>query len=60
MASGVGGPQNPAVLYSSTDLVEDLDAIGLHVGQAMQLHRPVNTDAGSRDELDCIVLADGL
>jgi SAM-dependent methyltransferase len=57
-ASGVGGPQNPAVLYSPADIVEDLAGTGLHIGQAQQVQRPVNTDTGPRDALDCLVLAD--
>jgi SAM-dependent methyltransferase len=60
LASGIGGPQNPAVLYSAADLVEDLAGTGLHIGQAQQVHRPVNTDTGPRDALDCLVLAERL
>ena len=58
IAAGIGGPQNPAVLYSSADLVEDLDGTGLDIRQARQVYRPVSTDNGPRNALDCLVLAD--
>lgn len=38
---GVGGPQDPAVLYSSGDLVEDLDGSDLMIDKAEQALRTV-------------------
>lgn len=49
---GVGGPQNPAVLYGPEDVLADLDGIpGLHAERAEHVLRPV--DGG--DAIDTLV-----
>lgn len=57
LAHGVGGPPNPAVLYSAADVVADLEGTGLAVARAEQVRRPVETPDGVRHALDALVLA---
>lgn len=57
LAEGVGGPQDPAVLYTAADVVEDLQGGPLEVVRAETVTRTVSTDAGERHALDCLVLA---
>jgi SAM-dependent methyltransferase len=57
LADGVGGPQDPAVLYTAADVVEDLHGGPLEVVRAETVTRAVSTDAGERHALDCLVLA---
>ena len=51
---GVGGPQDPALLFTPEDVVADLDVTGLVVECAETLHRPVT---GAGDALDAFVRA---
>jgi SAM-dependent methyltransferase len=55
--NGHGGPQNPAVLYTSQDVVADLDGAGLQVERAERVQRPVDTPEGERVALDALVRA---
>lgn len=58
IAHGVGGPQNPAVLFSAQDLAADLDGIeNLTVEKAEQVRRPVQTPDGERSALDALLVA---
>ncbi len=57
LTAGVGGPQDPAVLFSAADVVESLQGSGLVVERAEQVRRPVSTDHGERDALDALVRA---
>ncbi len=57
LTAGVGGPQDPDVLFSAEDVVESIDGSGLHVERAEQLRRPVETEAGTADALDALVRA---
>ena len=57
LTDGVGGPQDPAVLYTAADVVEDLHGGPLEVVRAETVTRAVSTDAGERHALDCLVLA---
>lgn len=60
---GVGGPPDPAVLYSASDVVADVDAAGVDgftVDRATQVLRPVEVvgEAGTPTErmaVDCLV-----
>lgn len=54
---GVGGPQDPAVLYGSEEVAGLLSAEGLSVVKAEQVSRPVATDDGERSALDALVRA---
>jgi SAM-dependent methyltransferase len=55
LTEGVGGPQDPAVLFSPEDIVGDLD--GLDIERAHCVRRPVATDDGEVDAIDAIVRA---
>jgi SAM-dependent methyltransferase len=55
LLEGVGGPQDPAVLFSPQDIVGDLD--GLEIVRAGRAARPVATDGGNVDAIDTIVRA---
>lgn len=52
---GHGGPQDPAVLYGPDDVVASL--AGLTVIRAERRPRPVETDDGRVDAIDCVVRA---
>ncbi len=54
---GVGGPQDPSVLFSPQDVVADVAAERLVVERAEVVRRPVPTDEGTRDALDALVVA---
>jgi SAM-dependent methyltransferase len=55
LSEGVGGPQDPAVLYTPEAVVAELP--GLSVQRAERVHRPVDTDAGPRTAIDTLVRA---
>jgi SAM-dependent methyltransferase len=55
LAEGVGGPQDPAVLFGPDDIVGDLP--GLDIERAERVRRPVATDTGEVDAIDAIVRA---
>ena len=52
---GHGGPQDPAVLYTASDVVADLDGRGLLIERAETVRRPVDTPDGERVALDALV-----
>jgi SAM-dependent methyltransferase len=54
---GYGGPQDPAVLYTAQDVVDDLAQSGLDVQRAVTVKRPVQTADGERVALDALVRA---
>jgi hypothetical protein len=55
LTEGVGGPQDPAVLFGPEDIVGDLP--GLEIERAERVRRPVATDDGGVDAIDTIVRA---
>ena len=55
LTEGVGGPQDPAVLFSPEDIVGDLP--GLEIGRAERGRRPVATDNGEVTAIDAVVRA---
>ena len=55
LTEGIGGPQDPAVLFSPEDIVGDLD--GLDIERAERARRPVATGSGEVDAIDAIVRA---
>ena len=60
LTNGVGGPQDPRVLYSPDDVCADLHASGvtdLVIDRAERVDRPVDTDAGAVTAIDCLVRA---
>lgn len=56
---GVGGPQDPAVLFTPDDVLADLQVSGvpIEVQRAEVVRRPVETDDGPADALDALVRA---
>lgn len=57
LAHGVGGPQDPAVLYTAHDVATDIDGCGLEVVRAETRGREVDTEDGPRTALDAFLLA---
>ena len=57
IVDGVGGPQDPAVLYSEADLVADLEDTGLRITRAERAVRTVETPEGPREAIDAVVIA---
>lgn len=57
LTDGFGGPQDPAVLFTSDDIVEDLGT-GFALDQAGPVHRPVTApDGADRTAIDALVIA---
>lgn len=54
---GYGGPQDPAVLYTAPDVVDDIDGTGLQIERAECVERSVQTPDGERVALDALVRA---
>lgn len=57
LTAGIGGPQEPDVLFDAADVVASTEGSGLVVERAEQVRRPVATDAGEVDALDALVRA---
>ncbi|GAA2260632.1 hypothetical protein GCM10010402_15210 [Actinomadura luteofluorescens] len=57
LAHGVGGPQDPAVLYTAQDAASDIAGTGLQVLRAEPRTREVVTDEGPRSAIDAFLLA---
>jgi len=57
LTDGYGGPQDPAVLFTPDDVVDDL--AGLSIVKAERVLRRVPTDAGERVAVDALVRAVG-
>lgn len=56
LTGGFGGPQDPAVLFTATDVLADLQGMpGLEVRRAERVRRPVATEDGGRIALDALV-----
>jgi SAM-dependent methyltransferase len=54
---GHGGPQDPTVLYTASDVVGDLEGTSLEIERAETVKRPVQTSEGERVALDALVRA---
>ena len=54
---GIGGPQDPAVLYTAADAALDIDGCGLLTARAEARTREVVTDGGPRAAIDAFLLA---
>ncbi len=60
LTDGVGGPQDPALLYTPADLRADLDAAGIDglvIERAERVHRPVDVGGEPRTAVDRLVRA---
>lgn len=58
LEDGTGGPPDPEVLRTPTDVVEDLAGTGLRVVDAGEVTRSVTTDDGERHAVDLLVRAE--
>lgn len=58
LTDGIGGPQDPTVLFTAADVVADLDGAGLTVRRAEAVRRTVTTDGGERSAIDALVRAE--
>jgi SAM-dependent methyltransferase len=58
LTDGVGGPQDPAVLFGAADVVADLDGTELTVRRAEAVRRPVAGVHGDRTAVDALVRAE--
>jgi SAM-dependent methyltransferase len=54
-SEGVGGPQDPSVLFTAADLEDDLAGIGLRIEKAGEVLRPV--DGADRPAIDALLRA---
>lgn len=57
LAEGVGGPQDPMLLATPSEVVADLDGTGLRIDRAETLTRSVQVQGVPRHALDCLVVA---
>ncbi len=57
LTAGVGGPQDPRVLFTPDDVVADLRGTGLLVERAERVHRTIATPDGDRTAIDALVRA---
>lgn len=57
LTDGVGGPQDPDVLYTAADAAADLAGTGLEVVRTDKVLRHLDTDNGPRDAIDALLLA---
>lgn len=57
LTRGIGGPQDPGVLYRADDVAAAVAGAGLHVERAEQVSRTVTTDGGEREAIDSLVRA---
>ncbi|WP_432558895.1 class I SAM-dependent methyltransferase [Granulicoccus sp. GXG6511] len=57
LTEGVGGPQNPAILYDPEEVTALLDGLPVEVERAELGRREVQTDDGTRVALDTVVVA---
>jgi SAM-dependent methyltransferase len=55
IAAGVGGPQDPSVLFTAADVVVDLAGTDLVIDRAETVHRPV--DGADHPAVDALVRA---
>jgi hypothetical protein len=55
LTDGVGGPKDAAVLYTPEEIAAELP--GLEILRAEPVRRPVETDEGTVDAIDALVIA---
>jgi SAM-dependent methyltransferase len=55
LMDGTGGPQEPSVLYTASDVAADIADMGLTIERAGEVLRPV--DGADRPAIDCLVRA---
>lgn len=55
LTEGYGGPQDPTVLYTAQEIIDDLRDHRVMVQRAERVERPVQTTEGTRIALDALV-----
>jgi SAM-dependent methyltransferase len=55
LSDGVGGPQDPSVLFTAADIATDIDGLGLRVERAGEVLRPV--DGADHPAIDALLRA---
>lgn len=55
LINGVGGPQDPAVLFTAADIAHDLTGTGITIDRAEAVYRPV--DGAPRPAIDALLRA---
>lgn len=55
LVDGHGGPQDPDVLFSPSDVTADITSTGLVIERADRVHRTVHTANGERVAVDALV-----
>jgi SAM-dependent methyltransferase len=55
LLAGVGGPQDPSILFTPEEIVSDLD--GLDIVRSQKVVRHVKAPDGERDRIDALVVA---
>ena len=57
LTDGVGGPQDPRVLYTAQDVADDVAGLGLRPVRLERVRRPVTMpDGAQREALDALAL----
>ena len=57
LTDGVGGPQDPSVLFGPEDVTADLADTGVEIVRAERVQRPVPAEDGTRTAIDALVRA---
>jgi SAM-dependent methyltransferase len=58
LTQGVGGPRQPEVLWEPAEVRQEVTDLGLTVGRAEHVRRPVETAEGVKDAIDTMLLAE--
>lgn len=57
LTNGYGGPPDPDVLYSASEIAEDIAAAGLEIDRAEAVIRPVDVAGEERSAIDALLTA---
>ncbi len=57
LTDGVGGPQDPDLLFTAADAARDIAGTGLEVARTEKALRPVEVDGVTRHAIDALLLA---
>lgn len=57
LSAGVGGPQDPHLLYTAEDIATDLTGTDLAIERSDSMLRTVATDDGPREAIDAVLIA---
>jgi hypothetical protein len=57
LSEGVGGPRDPAVLWTPDEIAAELEALGLRIERSEHVERAVETSDGAAPAFDVLALA---